>query len=596
MAVTAPPNPAGGPHRHPTETDQVTPRVGLRQLIATTRGHRKHIIGALLLTLLGAALGLAQPLLAMRAVDAVTGGGPTGPLLAVLGVVFLAQAVLDALGRYWLERSGEGIVLGLRVRLVDRLLRLPMRQYDRHRLGDLLSRTSGDTLLLRDAIAYDLVDMFAGAFIVIGGMIAMLWLNPLLFGIVAVLVGGVGGITMFVLTRIREATEQAQDNLGRMSAELERALSAIRTVRATRSEQRETDRISEHARMTYRDNVRAARLSSIAEPAVTLSAHGSLIAVLLVGGFQVAKGQFTLAELVAFLLYVTYVAVPMAGLFSLAATIQKGLAALQRVHDMTRLPTEPHRSSTLTEPVADPVPRVAAALEFSDVWFGYQPDRPVLRGVSFIVPQHGHVALVGRSGAGKSTIFALIERFYDPDRGVIRLNGDDLVTDLTIPQCRRRIGLVEQTAPILHGTVRDNITYALPDASDERVRQVLAMTNLTELIERLPDGMDTRVGEHGSMISGGERQRLAIARALLPRPELLLLDEPTSHLDTVNETAFARTLEQVTDHCALLVIAHRTTTVRHADTVIALENGRITTTGTFDEVKNAIPVLLRPTS
>ncbi len=589
MTVVAPPHHTPGPT--PVEDESVRTRVGLRHLLATTRGHRKPIAIAVLLTLLGAGLGLVQPLVAMRTIDTVTSGGVIAWLLVLLAVMFVAEAAVDTLGRYWLERSGESIVLGLRIRLIDRMLRLPMRLYNRHRVGDLLSRATSDTTLLRDAIAYDLVDMCSGVFIVIGGLAAMVWLDPPLFLIVAVVVGGIGGTTLFVLSGIRNATEHAQDNLGKMSAELERALTAIRTVRAMRAEHREKERIAGCARTSYEQNLRSARLNSIAGPAVPLSAHGSRIVVLVIGGVRVANGHLTLAELVAFLLYVSYIAMPAAGLFELAATLQKGLAALQRIHDMTELSVETDHPAPLRSPVtttAGPNASTPPALELRDVWFSYQPDRPVLRGVSFTVPRHSHVALVGGSGAGKSTIFALVERFYDPDRGNILLDGHDLHTDLTIAQARARIGLVEQSAPILHCTLRENVAYAMPDATEDQIHRVLAMTNLTEMIDRLPDGLDTQVGEHGSMISGGERQRLAIARALLPRPHLLLLDEPTAHLDAVNEAAFARTIEQVSTECALLVIAHRNTTVRLADTIVALEHGRITAIGTFDELEQKI--------
>ncbi|RKT54720.1 ABC transporter ATP-binding protein [Saccharothrix australiensis] len=596
MTVVAPPEHAPGPA---AVEEPVRARVGLRELVAATRGHRKSIALALALTLLGAGLGLVQPLVAMRTIETVTAGGVVAWLLALLAVMFVAEAVIDTLGRYWLERSGENIVLSLRIHLVDRLLRLPMRLYDRHRLGDLLSRTTSDTTLLRDAIAYDSVDLISGAFIVVGGLAAMLWLDPVLFLIVAVVVGGIGGVTLFVLSGIRNATESAQDNLGRMAAELERALTAIRTVRAMRAEDREKERIAECARVSYRQNLRSARLDSISGPAVTLSAHGSLIAVLVIGGTRVANGHLTLAELVAFLLYVSYIALPAAGLFEVAGTLQKGLAALQRVHDVTDLPVEADRAAprrdVATAPRRDDDP-ARPALELRDVWFAYQPDRPVLRGVSFTVPHRGHVALVGGSGAGKSTIFALVERFYEPDRGTILLDGRDLHDDLTIAQARARIGLVEQTAPILHGTLRENVAYAVPDAPEDEIRRVLAMTNLAAMVDRLPDGLDTQVGEHGGMLSGGERQRLAIARALLPRPQLLLLDEPTAHLDTANEAAFARTLQHVATECALLVIAHRDTTVRLADTVVALDGGQVIAVGPFDEVEPRIPAFRDPSA
>lgn len=556
-------------------------RVGLRDLARITRGHRGTIIGALSLALLGSGLGLVQPMLAMRTVEAFTHHDAVTPLLVGLAAVFLAEAVIDAAAQYRLQRCGETIVLTLRLSLVDRLLRLPMRTYHQHRLGDLFSRSTADTTLLRDTLAYDLVELCTGGFVVIGGSVIMLQLDPVLFGLVLAIVVTVGALTTLLLPRIRDATEDAQDDLGRMTAELERALSAIRTVRATRAEHRERNRIGQYATSVCANNLRAARLDSVVGPGVTLAAHGSLIVVLVVGGIRAASGDISLAELVAFLLYVTYVAVPMASLFEIASTLQKGLAALQRVQDVVGLPVEDASPApvTVTEHDTSQSTGDAPAVELRGVWFGYDQRHPVLRDVSFQVPHNTCVALVGPSGAGKTTIIALLERFYEPDRGLILLDGLDTRRALTIEQCRSRIGLVEQSAPVMHGSLRDNIAYARPDADDDEIRHVLELANLGELVRRLPEGLASPVGEHGGRLSGGECQRVAIARALLARPRVLLLDEPTSQLDTANETALARTIERVSAECALLVITHRPSTIRIADIVVSLAGGQVITTG-----------------
>jgi ABC-type multidrug transport system fused ATPase/permease subunit len=224
-------------------------------------------------------------------------------------------------------------------------------------------------------------------------------------------------------------------------------------------------------------------------------------------------------------------------------------------------------------------------LEFRDVWFAYDSERPVLRGVSFEVPRRGRVALIGLSGAGKSTLFALTERFYDPDRGQILFCGSD-VRAIDRWEYRSRIGLIEQHVPVLYGTLRDNLTYTRPDADEHEIERVVDLANLRSVISRLPRGLSSDVGEHGMMLSGGERQRVVIARSLLARPELLLLDEPTSHLDPVNEAAFDKSLEQISKECALLVIAHRFSAVGASDYVVVLNEGEIVAMGTHDELMN----------
>ncbi|MEV4049692.1 ABC transporter ATP-binding protein [Amycolatopsis sp. NPDC049688] len=566
------------------------PRAGWRDLVRSTHGHRAVLVRAMVLSLAGGALGLAQPLLANGTIDAFSRGGAYGGWLTLLAAVFIAEAAVSAVAHYLLERTSDGIVLGLRRRIVDRMLRLPMSRYRRHRLGDLITRVAGDTTVLRDALAYDLVEVTVSSFVTVGGIALMIWLDPVLFLVVAGIVGVTGGLTLLLLRGIRRSVEDAQDSLGGMSAELERALSAIRTIRVLRAEDRERDRIVRLADKAYRDSVAAARRNAIVEPAMTLAVHGSMIAVLVVGGLRVAGGEASLAELVGFLLYVTYIAEPMAGLFEVFAMLQRGLAALQRIEDVAQLPTE---ADVLADPVARPVnrPPVDArtpAIAFHHVDFAYEPDRPVLRDVSFTVPRHSQVALVGASGAGKSTIFALIARFYEPTDGRILLDGQDVVRQMGVDECRAAIGLVEQSAPIMHGTLRENITYGKPEATGTEIRRAVELAGLADLLDRLPAGLDTPVGEHGDLLSGGERQRVAIARALLPRPQLLLMDEPSAHLDPTNEAVLLSTLRHITTECTLLVIAHRAATIEAADRVIVLAEGRVAAMGSHDEVADLI--------
>ncbi|WP_251067533.1 ABC transporter ATP-binding protein [Streptomyces sp. ISL-36] len=573
-------------------------------------GHRRRLSLAVVLTLGASALGLAQPLLVKKVIESTASGSPIGFLVVLLVALFLAQALVQGFAQYVLARTGEGIVLHVRLGLVEHVLRLPMAVYDRHRIGDLISRTSNDSSALRLLIAQGFTDAVTGAIGLAGVIALMIWLDWTLFLIVAAVIA-IGALAVAsVLRGIERASFHAQEATGAMTAELERALGAIRTVRASRAERREADRIGARATRAYAAGVRMGRLDAVVAPAIGLALNGSFLVVLLVGGVRVAGREGSVADLAAFLLYMLYLVGPVGALFQAVSTMEQGMGALRRINEVLGLPGEedstaravqrthrthgthrtqgprrapaPHRSPAPHGP-SPPADDGTPVLEFEDVWFGYDPRRPVLRGLSLRVPPHGHVALIGGSGAGKSTVFALTERFYDPDRGRVLLDGQD-IRAVNRAEHRGRIGLVEQHSPVLYGTLRENLLYAAPDADPDELVRVIELAHLTELVARLPHGLDTEAGEHGTALSGGERQRIALARALLTRPRLLLLDEPTAHLDAVSEEALRRSIRRVSRECALLVIAHRYSTIRAADVIVVLEGGRAVAAGTHDQL------------
>ena len=565
-------------------------RGGFRVLFGVVAGERRSIIGAVLLTLVTSALAMAQPLAVKQAIDAAHSGSVPWAILVLLGGLFAGHAVGGTAVRYVLGRTAETVALGVRLRLIHHLMRLHMPAYDRYRTGDLISRASADAALLRRVVAEGTIDAVAGAVGVIGTMALMIWLDWVLFLVVMVLVIVGGSLVGLVLPGTRRASLRGQHAIGAMSSDLERALGGIRTVRASQAEDRETERISRQARSAYAAGVRLARLEAAIGPASSLAIDGSFLIVLLIGGLRVADGSSSVSEFVAFALYMTYLVGPVGSVFQAMSSVQQGVGALQRIEEVLALPQEPAASGkSRPHGPADadrsfPARPAAAVLEFRDVCFGYEPDRPVVRNVSFRVPARGRVALVGPSGAGKSTIFALAERFYDPDLGQVLFGGSDVRT-LDHREYRTGIGLVEQHSPVLYGTLRENLVYVAPDAADDEIRHVLELANLSDWVAQLPHGLDTEVGERGVVLSGGQRQRVAVARALLTKPSLLLLDEPTSHLDAVNESALDRAIEEVSRECALLVIAHRFSTVRTADQIIVLDQGEIAGVGTHEELK-----------
>ncbi|MFJ6937936.1 ABC transporter ATP-binding protein [Streptomyces sp. NPDC101132] len=535
--------------------------------------------GAVTLVIAASVLGLAQPVLAGRIIDRVRTSEPIAGLVLTLTLLFVAQTLIDTAGRYLLERTGESVVRGLRQLLVRRLIRLQLPALLTHRSGDLISRATGDTLALRDSVTRGLVEIAVGALTVTGATALMVAIDPVLFLVVlGVFAVAALGVTV-VLNRIREAAEQSRTAVGVLTADLERSLSAIRTIRIHQAEQSETERLLASADAAFDAGVRGARLAATAHPAIQLAASGSFLLVLVVGGMRVASGELQLGELVAVLLYATYLVMPLGNLLEGLTTLKSALGALQRVQEALDLPIESDDGTPGA--IAAAVPG-APALVFADVRFSYD-DRPALSGVSFEVARGSRTALVGTSGSGKSTILSLICRFYEPTGGTISYLGHDAAA-LTRVQCRQLVSLVEQSAPVLHGSIRENLCMGR-SADAAEIDRVLRQVNLHDWVETLPDGVDTQVGEHGSQLSGGQRQRLAIARALLTRPALLLLDEPTSSLDAENEKTVMDGLRRLHGDCVtVLIVAHRISTVRDADHILVVDDGEVVATGSHHEL------------
>ncbi|WP_327726457.1 ABC transporter ATP-binding protein/permease [Streptomyces sp. NBC_00487] len=557
-----------------------------RLLLGYVRPHRWALLLGALLSLVTGATGLALPLVARELIDDLSHDRTITWALVLMSALVVTNAAVGAIGSYVLRRTAESVVLGARRALSSYLLRLRITAVDRSEPGDLMARITSDTTLLREVTTDTLVGLGTGGLTLVATVVLMGLVDPVLLAVTLGVIVGAGLVFGVIVPRINKASRAAQDAVGAMGASLERILGALRTVKASGAEHREEETIHAAAEESWRQSVRAAKWSAAAGNTAGLAMQIAFITVLAVGGARVATGAIDVGTLVAFLLYVFYLMSPIQQVVGAITQYQTGAAALSRIQEALRLPAEPAaRPAPLPAPDAAP-----AALAFDEVRFRYADDLPyVHHGVTFEVPAQGMTAFVGPSGAGKTTVFSLIERFYDPEAGLITVDGRD-VAEWELSRLRSAIGYVEQDAPVLSGTLRDNLLLGDPQADEAALRRVLKTTRLDGLVAGLPQGLETLVGHRGTKLSGGERQRVAIARALLRRPRLLLLDEATSQLDAVNEAALRDTVTDVARTTTVLVVAHRLSTVTMADRIVVMDAGRVRAVGTHRELVAADPL------
>ena len=565
------------------EHGSFTHRGAWRLLLAHIRPHLRTLVAGGVVSLLGGLAALAEPMVAKLVIDSLGDQRSLIGPVALLTVLMLGGAVLTAYGMYLLGRTAESVVLSARQRLIGRMLRLQVEALDDLKPGDLLSRVTSDTTLLKSVTTYGLVHSLNGVLLMIAAVVLMATLDLVLLGVTVAVLGLNAVALLVVVPRIRGASARSQEAIGGMGSVLERSLAALRTVKASNAERREERSLDEAVTQAWERGVEVARWTALMEVSAGLAVQLSFLAVLGVGGARVTAGALSVSSLIAFLLYLFLLAEPVNAITNGVSQLQAGLGAVTRMREVDELPVE---DDGLEASAASAVDDEPAAIAFDGVWFRYRygEDRSwVHRGLSFAVPAGGMTALVGPSGTGKTTVFTLLERFYEPTFGAVRIDGQD-IRGWTLSRLRSTIGYVEQDTPILEGTLRSNLQLAAPDAEDDDILAALEVTRLRGLLERMPDGLDTPLGHHGVTLSGGEKQRIAIARALLRHPRVLLLDEATSQLDAVNEVAMRDIMTAVAQTTTVLVTAHRLSTVTNADRILVLEEGVLRASGTHDQL------------
>lgn len=527
-------------------------------------------------------------------------GGWTGAMIAT----GLGAAVANALATFLLSRLGQRLLFRLRVRSMRHALRLRLRDARTEGIGGLTTRLTSDAAAVKGVIDIGPIQLPMALVTLIGTMIIMGLLDwVLLLVTLGSFVVAIGIIAVVVMS-LRRKYLAMHEQVGGLVEHFVAAMEALTVVKAYRAEETVAGGLAERARQIARIGVQAARQEALMVPVVTLGQQIALVAVILGGGARMLAGHLTLGAFVAFLLYLLQLAAPLIMAVSGVSGVQAGLVAKQRYDHLFNLPTEsdaapdspseaatdqPTRSEAAdrsAEGGAEPAAR-PPAVRFQQVTFAYEQE-PVLREVDLEVPASGLTAMVGPSGAGKTTVLALVERFLDPDQGRIELFGRD-AAQWPLAELRGRLAYVDQACTLLRDSVRHNLILGRTrPADDEELFAALERVGLAEEVRRLPQGLDTVLGA-ASDLSGGQRQRLALARAILADAQLVLLDEPTSHLDSINEQRLREAIDDLARQRAVLVVAHRMSTVQHADQVIVLDGGRVVARGQHEELLRRSP-------
>lgn len=533
----------------------------------------------LVLGLVSTAAQLISPLVTREVLERLESRSSVLGAALVLVAVLVVSTGVGYVQMVMLGAMAERIVRATRRSMLAALLRA--RIGATRTAGEMASRVTSDTTLIREAATSSVVLLVNGVVSLVGSLALMAYLDVVLLAVAAVIMGLTLALSLALMPRLSRVQQQVQEQLGQLGARLDGTVRAIRTVKASRAEDRELTALYRRVDDARTLGVRAIRLEAAADVFSGLAINLMLISVLTIGAWRVSTGDLDVPSLVAFLLYVFALNAPLGMIMMSIRSAQSGLAAARRIDEVTTLERETDPPGATADHRINPHRPV---LEFDNLTVRYAPNQPpALRSVSLCVPRRGHLALVGPSGAGKTTVLSTLLRFVNPAAGRVLLDGVPY-EQWTIQAVRSRIGYVEQDAPLVPGTVRDNITYTASEAFESDIWQALDTVALSDKIRFLPDGLDHAIT--ATTLSGGERQRIAVARALLARPEVLLLDEATAQLDARTESAITDAIRQLSAHGAVITIAHRLSTIIDADHIIVLDNGTIRAQGTHTELLN----------
>ena len=550
-------------------------------LFSYTKKYWKKLFLAILFMFCSSGLNVLPPYLFKSIVDDVLISKNIFMLNVVcisVVIIFGLKAVTTYFQRYFMNEAGQSVVMDIRIDLYDHMQRMSLKKIYASRIGELMSRITGDAAILQNIVTGTFIDLMFNIVTFLGMFAFILYINWRLTCLIILVLPVVAFLLSFAAKKLRRAGHNVQEHLADITATAQEAFSAIRVVRSFATEDEELERFTKASKENYSALLQAVSVQGILAGVIEVFLIFALAIVFWFGGQSVINGTLTPGELISFTGYIAFMVQPIRSIMNEMGTLQTGMASAERISEMLVVPVEDSISNAGTISK-----RISGNIKFEHVYFSYEKEQEILRDINLEIKAGEKIAVVGATGAGKSTIADLIPRFYEPVSGRILIDDHD-IREFNLKELRRQIGIVPQECVLMRGTIAFNIAYGLKDIEIKKIIEAAEIADIREFIESLPEKYNSEVGERGVTLSGGQRQRIAIARAVIRDPRILILDEATSSLDTAVERQVQKAMNQAMKGRTSLIIAHRLSTIREADRILVLKDGNFIQSGTHDEL------------